>query len=75
MMDYKVYKLIMRCATVTDYRAKNVDVKNLRVSLNECKRVKIPKGLTLKELRDSLKAIGKISVFKADYSDKKEEDV
>ena len=48
---------------------------DLRASLNKCKRIKVPKGLTLEELRKSLEYIGGISVFKADYSDKKEEDV
>lgn len=71
----KDYKRIMRCIEITDHRSKNVDVKNLRVPLNKCKRIKVPKGLTLEELRKSLEYIGGISVFKADYSDKKEEDV
>lgn len=74
-MDYKVYKRIMRCIEITDHRSKNVDVKNLRVPLNKCKRIKVPKGLTLEELRKSLEYIGRIFVFKVDYSDKKEEDV
>ena len=68
----KDYKRIMRCIEITDHRSKNVDVKNLRVSLNKCKRIKIPKGLTLKELRDGLKSIGRITTFKVDYSDRKE---
>lgn len=71
----KDYKRIMRCIEITDHRSKIVDVKNLRVPLNKCKRIKVPKGLTLEELRKSLEYIGRISVFKADYSDKKEEDV
>ena len=71
-MDYKVYKLIMRCIEITDHRSKIADIKNLKVSLNKCKRIKIPKGLTLKELRDGLKSIGRITTFKVDYSDRKE---
>lgn len=71
----KDYKRIMRCVEITDHRSKIVDVKNLRVSLYMCKHIKVPKGLTLEELRKSLEYIGRISVFKADYSDKKEEDV
>lgn len=74
-MDKEDYKRIMRCIEITDHRSKNANVKNLKVPLNKCKRIKIPKGLTLEELRKSLEYIGKISVFKADYSDKKEEDV
>lgn len=74
-MDKEDYKRIMRCIEITDHRSKNANVKNLKVPLNKCKRIKIPKGLTLEELRKSLEYIGKISVFKAGYSDKKEEDV
>lgn len=75
MMDIEDYKLIMRCVEITDHHSKNANVKNLRVPLNKCKRIKVPDGLTFEELRKSLKYIGGISVFKADYSDKKEEDV
>lgn len=75
MMDIEDYKLIMRCVEITDHRSKNANVKNLRAPLNKCKRIKVPDGLTFEELRKSLKYIGGISVFKADYSDKKEEDV
>ena len=71
----KDYKRIMRCVEITDHRSKNVDVKNLRVSLYMCKHIKVSKGLTLKDLRGRKEYIGRISVFKADYSDKKEEDV
>lgn len=74
-MDYKDYKRIMRCIEITDHRSKIVDVKNLRVSLYMCKHIKAPKGLTLKDLRGRKEYIGRISVFKVDYSDKKEEDV
>lgn len=74
-MDIEDYKLIMRCVEITDHRSKNANVKNLRVPLNKCKRIKVPDGLTFEELRKSLKYIGRISVFKVDYSDKKEEDV
>lgn len=74
-MDIKDYKLIMRCVEITDHRSKIANVKNLRVPLNKCKRIKVPEGFTFEELRKSLKCIGGISVFKADYSDKKEEDV
>lgn len=74
-MDTEDYKLIMRCVEITDHRFKNANVKNLRVPLNKCKRIKVPEGLTFEELRKSLKSIGGIFVFKADYSDKKEEDV
>lgn len=35
----KVYKLTMRCIEITDHRSKNVDVKNLRVSLYMCKHI------------------------------------
>lgn len=75
MMDIEDYKLIMRCVEITDHRFQNANVKNLRVPLNKCKRIKVPDGLTFEELRKSLKYIGGIFVFKADYSDKKEEDV
>lgn len=75
MMDIEDYKLIMRCVEITDHRFQNANVKNLRVPLNKCKRIKVPDGLTFEELRKSLEYIGGISVFKADYSDKKEEDV
>lgn len=75
MMDIEDYKLIMRCVEITDHRSQNANVKNFRVPLNKCKRIKVPDGLTFEELRKSLKYIGGISVFKADYSDKKEEDV
>lgn len=75
MMDTEDYKLIMRCVEITDHRSKNANVKTLRVPLNKCKRIKVPEGLTFEELRKSLKSIGGIFVFKADYSDKKEEDV
>lgn len=75
MMDIEDYKLIMRCVEITDHRSKKCHVKNLRVPLNKCKRIKVPDGLTFEELRKSLKYIGEIFVFKADYSDKKEEDV
>lgn len=75
MMAYKDYKQIMRCIEITDHRSKIVDVKNLRVSLYMCKHIKAPKGLTLKDLRGRKEYIGRISVFKVDYSDKKEEDV
>lgn len=75
MMDIEDYKLIMRCVEITDHRSPNANVKNLRVPLNKCKRIKVPDGLTFEELRKSLKYIGGIPVFKADYSDKKEEDV
>ena len=74
-MNKEDYNLIMRCIEITDHRSKNANVKNLRVSLNKCKRIKVPEGLTFEELRKSLKYIGGIFVFKADYSDKKEEDV
>lgn len=75
MMDIEDYKLIMRCVEITDHRSQNANVKNLRAPLNKCKRIKVPDGLTFEELRKSLKYIGGISVFKADYADKKEEDV
>lgn len=65
----------MRCIEITDHRSKIVDVKNLRVSLYMCKHIKVPKGLTLKDLRGRKEYIGRISVFKVDYFDKKEEDV
>lgn len=71
----KDYKRIMRCIEITDHRSKNVDVKNLRVPLNKCKRIKVPKGLTLEDLRGRKEYIGRKFVLKADYSDKKEEDV
>ncbi len=71
-MDKEDYKLIMRCVEITDHRSKIADIKNLKVSLNKCKRIKIPKGLTLEELRDGLKSIGRITTFKVDYSDRKE---
>lgn len=74
-MNKEDYKQIMRCIEITDHRSKITNVKNFRVPLNKCKRIKVPKGLTLEELRKSLEYIGRISVFKADYSDKKEEDV
>lgn len=54
----KVYKLTMRCIEITDHRSKNVDVKNLRVSLYMCKHIKVPKGLTLKDLRGRKEYIG-----------------
>lgn len=73
MMDIEDYKLIMRCVEITDHRSKNANVKNLRVPLNKCKRIKVPDGLTFEELRKSLKYIGGIFVFKVDYSDKKED--
>lgn len=63
----------MRCIEITDHRSKITNVKNFRVPLNKCKRIKVPEGLTLEELRKSLEYIGRISVFKADYSDKKED--
>ena len=71
-MDKEDYKLIMRCVEITDHRSKIADIKNLKVSLNKCKRIKIPKGLTLEELRDGLKSIGRITTFKVDYTDRKE---
>lgn len=71
-MDKEDYKLIMRCVEITDHRSKIADIKNLKVSLNKCKRIKSPKGLTLEELRDGLKSIGRITTFKVDYSDRKE---
>lgn len=71
-MDKEDYKLIMRCVEITDHRSKIADIKNLKVSLNKCKRIKIPKGLTLEELRDGLKSIGRITTLKVDYSDRKE---
>lgn len=71
-MNKEDYKLIMRCVEITDHRSKIADIKNLKVSLNKCKHIKIPKGLTLKELRDGLKSIGRITTFKVDYSDRKE---
>lgn len=71
-MDKEDYKLIMRCVEITDHRSKIANIKNLKVSLNKCKRIKIPKGLTLEELRDGLKSIGRITTFKVDYSDRKE---
>lgn len=71
--DYKVYKLIMRCIEITDYRSQNANVKNLRVSLNKCKRVKASKGLTLKDLRGRKEYIDRRFVLKVDYSDIKEE--
>lgn len=71
-MDKEDYKLIMRCVEITDHRSKIADTKNLKVSLNKCKRIKIPKGLTLEELRNGLKSIGRITTFKVDYSDRKE---
>lgn len=74
-MNKEDYKQIMRCIEITDHRSKITNVKNFRVPLNKCKRIKVPEGLTFEELRKSLKAIGRISVFKVDYSDKKEEDV
>lgn len=74
-MNKEDYNLIMRCIEITDHRSKNANVKNLRAPLNKCKRIKVPEGLTFEELRKSLKYIGGISVFKVDYSDKKEEDV
>lgn len=74
-MNKEDYKQIMRCIEITDHRSKITNVKNFRVPLNKCKRIKVPEGLTLEELRKSLEYIGRISVFKADYSDKKEEDV
>lgn len=40
-----------------------------------CKHIKVPKGLTLKDLRGRKEYIGRKFVLKADYSDKKEEDV
>ena len=68
----KNYKRIMRCIAIVDERPKNVDVKNLRVSLNKAKCVKIPKGLTLKEVRNRVGYIGRITTFEGDYSDRKE---
>jgi hypothetical protein len=72
-MNKEDYKQIMRCIEITDHRSKITNVKNFRVPLNKCKRIKVPEGLTFEELRKSLKS--RISVFKVDYSDKKEEDV
>ena len=69
----KVYKLTMRCIEITDHRSKIVDVKNLKVSLYMCKHIKVPKGLTLKDLRGRKEYIGRKFVLKVDYSDKKEE--
>ena len=68
----KDYKRIMRCIEITDHRSKNVDVKNLRVSLYMRKHIKVPKGPALKDLRDRKEYIGRKFVFKVDYSDKKE---
>lgn len=68
----KDYKRIMRCIKFTDLRYKTV---NLRVPLNKCKCINVPKGLTLKDLRGRKEYIGRKFVLKVDYSDKKEEDV
>lgn len=74
-MNKEDHKQIMRCIEITDHRSKITNVKNFRVPLNKCKRIKVPEGLTFEELRKSLKSIGGIFVLKADYSDKKKEDV
>jgi hypothetical protein len=38
-----------------------------------CKHIKVPKDLTLKDLRGRKEYIGRKFVLKVDYSDKKEE--
>ena len=68
----KYDKLTMRCIKFTDLRYKTV---NLRVPLNKCKCINVPKGLTLTDLLDRKEYIGRKFVLKVDYSDKKEEDV
>lgn len=68
----KGYKRTMRCIKFTDLRYKTV---NLRVPLNKCKRINVPKGLTLTDLLDRKEYIDRKFVLKADCSDKKEEDI
>lgn len=68
----KYDKLIMRCIKFTDLRYKTV---NLRVPLNKCKCINIPKGLTLTDLLDRKEYIDRKFVLKADCSDKKEKDI
>lgn len=64
----KYDKRTMRCIKFTDLRYKTV---NLRVPLNKCKRINVPKGLTLKDLLDRKEYIDRKFVLKADCSDKR----